>query len=209
MRKEHPGAVIILVTAFIIPMLASCGLGYTLASESVVTEAAPLRSRNSAFMAGSRHESIVWQMRYSDLLDAVTRTGCEVSSDASGTVTVTLPAHKPAAAPNTRSGASTLKPPQSAAQGSWRSAGASWYSPGFYGHGLKDGSTLTASSMGFAHKTLAIGTRVTFRYKGRTVTAKCSDRGPYVAGRSFDLQPGLKAALGFGSVGTVEWRVLR
>jgi rare lipoprotein A (peptidoglycan hydrolase) len=44
---------------------------------------------------------------------------------------------------------------------------------------------------------------VTFRYRGRTVTARVIDRGPYAAGREWDLTSALKAKLGFGSTGTV------
>ena len=42
-----------------------------------------------------------------------------------------------------------------------------------------------------------------FRYGGRSVTATVDDRGPFVAGRTWDLNQNVAAALGFGGVGTV------
>jgi len=56
---------------------------------------------------------------------------------------------------------------------------------------------------GVANKVLPCGTKVTFRYHGRTVTATVEDRGPYVAGREWDLNQNLAAALGFSGVDTV------
>ena len=55
--------------------------------------------------------------------------------------------------------------------------------------------------MGVANKTLPCGTLVTLRYDGRTVRVAVIDRGPYVAGREFDLTEATKQALGFGGVG--------
>ena len=57
--------------------------------------------------------------------------------------------------------------------------------------------------MGVANKTLPCGTLVTLRYDGRTCASRSVDRGPYVAGREFDLTEATKQALGFGGVGEV------
>lgn len=59
------------------------------------------------------------------------------------------------------------------------------------------------ATYGVANKYLPCGTKVTFRYGGRTVTATVDDRGPFVAGREWDLNQTLAGALGFGGVGTV------
>jgi hypothetical protein len=56
---------------------------------------------------------------------------------------------------------------------------------------------------GVANKSLPCGTKVTFRYGGRSVTATVEDRGPYVGGREWDLNQNTAAALGFDGVGTV------
>lgn len=82
----------------------------------------------------------------------------------------------------------------------YRLAGASWYGPGGT---TACGQSLDAGTMGVANKTLPCGTMVTLRYSGRTMRVPVIDRGPYVAGREFDLTAATKAALGFGDTGEV------
>jgi rare lipoprotein A len=85
----------------------------------------------------------------------------------------------------------------------FRPAVASYYGPGFYGGALACGGTLQADTVGVANKTLPCGTKLTVRYGHKQVETKVIDRGPYVAGREFDLTEALKNKLGFGSTGTV------
>jgi rare lipoprotein A len=85
----------------------------------------------------------------------------------------------------------------------YRPGAASWYGPGLYGNATACGGTLTASRLGVANKSLPCGTKVTLRYRGRSVTVPVIDRGPYAAGRDWDLTPATKRKLGFGSTGTV------
>lgn len=59
------------------------------------------------------------------------------------------------------------------------------------------------AGLGVANKTLPCGTKVTFMYGGRTVTAVVDDRGPFVSGRTWDLNQNTAAALGMGGVATV------
>ena len=59
------------------------------------------------------------------------------------------------------------------------------------------------AGLGVANRTLPCGTRVTFSYGGRTVTAVVDDRGPYAGGREWDLNQTTASALGFAGVGTV------
>ncbi|MCB0870541.1 MAG: hypothetical protein KDB52_06890 [Solirubrobacterales bacterium] len=80
---------------------------------------------------------------------------------------------------------------------------ASYYGPGLYGNGVACGGTLTPTTRGVAHKYLPCGTRVTFQYGNRTVVARVIDRGPYAAGRDWDLTEQTKKDLGFGGVGVV------
>ena len=92
----------------------------------------------------------------------------------------------------------------------WRFDGnISWYGPGFYGHRTACGYAFTRGLIGVAHKTLPCGTRVTFRNpdNGRTVTAPVVDRGPYVAGRQWDMTGGLCLALGHCYTGTILWKL--
>jgi rare lipoprotein A (peptidoglycan hydrolase) len=76
----------------------------------------------------------------------------------------------------------------------------SWYGPGFWGNGGACGmfgaNGLGPEDIGVAHRTLPCGTKVTFRYNGRTVVTYVKDRGPYVAGRIWDMTRGLCEALG-------------
>jgi hypothetical protein len=82
----------------------------------------------------------------------------------------------------------------------YRLAGASWYGGG---GSLACGGSLTSSTLGVANKTLPCGTLVTLRYGGRSVRVPVVDRGPYVAGREFDLTEATKQALRFGDTGDV------
>ena len=86
---------------------------------------------------------------------------------------------------------------------SYRAGRASWYGPGLYGNHLGCGGTLSPGTLGVAHKYLPCGTKVTFRYRGRSATVPVVDRGPFVAGREWDLTAATKQKLGFGSTGTV------
>lgn len=88
--------------------------------------------------------------------------------------------------------------------GPYHLAGASWYGGG---GSLACGGTLTSSTPGVANKTLPCGTIVFLRYRGRKVEVPVIDRGPFVAGREFDLTEATKRALGFGDTGEVWWRV--
>jgi rare lipoprotein A len=82
----------------------------------------------------------------------------------------------------------------------YRLAAASWYGGG---GGMACGGSLTSSTMGVANKTLPCGTIVSLRYGDRSVRVPVVDRGPYVAGREFDLTQATKQALGFGDTGVV------
>jgi rare lipoprotein A (peptidoglycan hydrolase) len=81
-------------------------------------------------------------------------------------------------------------------------AEASWYGGGGT---LACGGTLTSWTLGVANKTLPCGTWITLRYRGRQLRVRVIDRGPYVAGREFDLTEATKRALGFGDLGEVWW----
>ncbi|HEX3361774.1 MAG TPA: septal ring lytic transglycosylase RlpA family protein [Solirubrobacterales bacterium] len=86
---------------------------------------------------------------------------------------------------------------------SYRFAGASYYGPGLYGNGVACGGTLEPGTLGVANKTLPCGTMVKLRYNGRAITVPVIDRGPYVAGREYDLTEATKDRLGFPGVGNV------
>jgi peptidoglycan lytic transglycosylase len=74
---------------------------------------------------------------------------------------------------------------------------ASWYDDG--------GSTACGfhAYYGVANLSLPCGAKVSFAYDGRTVTAVVDDRGPYVGGRTWDLNQNSAQALGVVGVQTV------
>lgn len=82
----------------------------------------------------------------------------------------------------------------------------SWYGPGLIGNGTACGQTLTRSLVGVAHRSLPCGTKVTFRYKGTTLTMPVVDRGPFVSGRIFDLTYGACKKLDHCHTGPIQWR---
>jgi rare lipoprotein A (peptidoglycan hydrolase) len=74
-----------------------------------------------------------------------------------------------------------------------------------YGLGLACGGVLGRNQLGVAHKTAPCGTLITFTYAGRSLTVPVIDRGPYIAGREWDLTGATAAALGFPGLGQIEW----
>ena len=85
----------------------------------------------------------------------------------------------------------------------YRKAFASYYGPGFYGNRTACGQTLTPDTLGVAHKTMPCGTKLTLRHGSKSVNVRVIDRGPYEAGREFDLTEATKNRLGFGSTGYI------
>jgi rare lipoprotein A len=85
----------------------------------------------------------------------------------------------------------------------YRPSRASWYGPGLYGNALACGGSLSAGKLGVANKSLRCGTRVTLRYRGRSVTVPVIDRGPFSGSREWDLTAATKARLHFPDTGVV------
>lgn len=85
----------------------------------------------------------------------------------------------------------------------------SWYGPGFYGGRTACGLAFTTTTLGVANRTLPCGTLVTFRnpVNGRSITVPVIDRGPYVAGRQWDLSGATCTALGHCYTGELLWRL--
>ena len=92
----------------------------------------------------------------------------------------------------------------------------SWYGPGFYGRRTACGLTLTKAWTdgegtvhglpGVAHRRLRCGTLITFRHRGVVLTVPVVDRGPYVAGRMWDLTGAACLVLRHCFTGPIEWR---
>jgi hypothetical protein len=115
--------------------------------------------------------------------------------------TSAAPARPPVDVPSPTPGSIDLNP--------WRLDGnVSWYGPGFYGNRTACGVAYTETVVGVAHRTLPCGTRILFRNpaNGRVVAARVIDRGPYVAGRHWDLSAGLCRALAHCYTGSLSWK---
>jgi rare lipoprotein A len=85
----------------------------------------------------------------------------------------------------------------------YRTAYASWYGPGLYGNHLGCGGRLSPSRLGVAHRTLPCGSKVTLRRGTHTVRVRVIDRGPYVAGREYDLTEATARTLRFTGHGSI------
>lgn len=79
---------------------------------------------------------------------------------------------------------------------------ATWYGPGLFGNRTACGKTLRPSTWGIAHRTLPCGTLLTLNHRGRKVTVRVIDRGPF-SGATVDLTSRTKSFLRFAS-GTVR-----
>lgn len=96
---------------------------------------------------------------------------------------------------------------QAADPRNWPQAVASWYDDG--------GPTASGAhyTYGFASLIFSFGTRIEFCYPAGTTNARCvvgvdDDHGPYIDGRTFDMNQNIEGILGFDGVGTVSYRVL-
>jgi hypothetical protein len=76
-----------------------------------------------------------------------------------------------------------------------------------YGLPIACGGVLRVPQLGVANKTLPCGTEVIFRYGGRAIRIPVIDRGPYIAGREWDLTGAAAEALHFPGLGPIEWRL--
>lgn len=84
-----------------------------------------------------------------------------------------------------------------------RPALASWYAE--HGPGAC-GVDDVQSGYRFASLILRCGTRIRICRAG-CVTATMADHGPYIAGRTFDLNVNLRSAIGCGDLCSVRWRL--
>lgn len=93
--------------------------------------------------------------------------------------------------------------------GPWYTSIASFYGAPLFGNGVACGGILHPWTLGVANKTLPCGTKVLFQYGSRAIEVKVIDRGPYIAGREWDLTAATAVALHFPGLGPVRWRLIR
>ena len=87
----------------------------------------------------------------------------------------------------------------------WHTSVASVYTD--YGGPLACGGRLARNQLGVAHKSAPCGALITFRYGGRIVRVPVIDRGPYIAGREWDLTGATAELLGFNGLDFIDWTV--
>lgn len=74
---------------------------------------------------------------------------------------------------------------------------ASCYGPGLFGNHTANGTVLTRRTLGIAHRTWPLGTRVHLRSGGTDVYVRVIDRGPFVRGRDVDVTEATARRLGY------------
>jgi hypothetical protein len=143
--------------------------------------------------------------------EAPSRAAVNPPNAAAGIIPIATPRPTPRPTPQPASGGgSSGGSGGSSGGGSWNyDPNVSWYGPGFYGNRTACGQALTTSLMGVAHRTLACGTKVSFRNpsNGRVITVPVVDRGPYAAGRNWDLTGAACTALNHCYTGPLQWRL--
>lgn len=77
---------------------------------------------------------------------------------------------------------------------------ASWYGTES-GSVTANGERFTGTGMTAAHKTLPFGTRLRITYRGKSVTVRINDRGPFVKGRGLDLSHAAAERIGLTAAG--------
>jgi hypothetical protein len=68
---------------------------------------------------------------------------------------------------------------------------------------------LKPDTLGVGHPVLPCGAELYVRYGGKTVLTRVVDRGPYTAGREFELTPALAELLGLSGVQRIRWSFAR
>jgi rare lipoprotein A (peptidoglycan hydrolase) len=78
-----------------------------------------------------------------------------------------------------------------------------------FGRKTACGGVITQDTEGVAHPTLPCGARIFVTFHGHTVLVPVVDRGPYTAGRQFDLTDALARRLGLSGVQEIHWSYAR
>ncbi|HEU5361776.1 MAG TPA: septal ring lytic transglycosylase RlpA family protein [Gaiellaceae bacterium] len=78
-----------------------------------------------------------------------------------------------------------------------------------FGRKTACGGVITQDTEGVAHPTLPCGARIFITFRGQTVLVPVVDRGPYTAGRQFDLTDALARRLGLSGVQEIHWSYAR
>lgn len=77
--------------------------------------------------------------------------------------------------------------------------------PTAFGRRTTCGGVIAPNTLGIAHPTLPCGARIYITYRDLRVLTTVIDRGPYEAGRQFDVTDALALRLGLQGVQQVHW----
>jgi rare lipoprotein A len=79
----------------------------------------------------------------------------------------------------------------------------------YYWQGKKtaNGERYNSEGLTAAHKTLPFGTKLRVTHKGKSVTVRVNDRGPFIKGRQLDLSRGAARRLGMLNAGVAPVQV--
>ncbi len=183
------------------PVLRARGKGVAIA----VRATAFLRDRMRIAGRAPRRTGIVWIERKDPVAGWIAIASAAVAADGSfvalwrpdhlgplelRVVTVPPPPGALTADPAADAGAPQLAPTV------YRPGIASWYGPTAPNETTACGIPLTRWTLGVAHRTLPCGTPVALYYRGHAIVVPVIDRGPYVAGRTWDLTQAAHDALG-------------
>lgn len=80
---------------------------------------------------------------------------------------------------------------------------ASWYGTES-GNRTANGERFNGTSITAAHRTLPFGTKLRVTYRGKSVTVRVNDRGPFIEGRSLDLSKAAAARIGLTAAGVAK-----
>ena len=91
-----------------------------------------------------------------------------------------------------------------------RKSKVSWYGERYRGKSMANGNPFNPDALTVAHRSLPFGTKVRFQHGPNVVVATVTDRGPFVAGREFDLSKAAFAALAQVEAGLIspKWEVV-
>ena len=92
-----------------------------------------------------------------------------------------------------------------------RKSKVSWYGEKYRGRLMANGNPFNPDALTVAHRSLPFGTKVRFQHGPNVVVATVTDRGPFVAGREFDLSKATFAALAQVEAGLISpnWEVVK
>lgn len=77
------------------------------------------------------------------------------------------------------------------------------------GNRTANGERFNGSSLTAAHRTLPFGTKLRVTYRGKSVTVRVNDRGPFIRGRQLDLSRAAAERIGMVKAGVATVCVTR